>query len=86
MFTDGPWVKVTQNFLLKKFKFIFENLDTTTVPGKKLNSVYLQEILSKKYFQKDPEKSKKITIAQKTVDYGEYVDMKGIHGALAVFV
>jgi hypothetical protein len=82
MFTDGPWVKVTQNILLKKFKFIFENTDTTTVPGKKLNSVYLQEILSKNYFQKDPQKNKKITIAQKTVDYGEYVDMKGIHGAL----
>ena len=59
MFTDGPWVRITQNFLLKKFKFFFENTDTTIVPGKKLNSVYLQEIISTKYFQKNPEKTKK---------------------------
>jgi hypothetical protein len=82
MFTDGPWVKVTQNFLLKKFKFFFENTDTTIVQGKKLNSVYLQETISHKYFRKNPEKTKKVIIAQKTVDFGEYIDMKGIQGAL----
>jgi len=82
LFTDGPWVKITQNFVLKKFRFFFENTDTTVVQGKKLNSIYLQEIISDKYFRKEPEKSKKIILAQKTVDYGEYVDMKGIQGAL----
>ena len=82
MFTDGPWVRITQNFVLKKFRFFFENTDTTIVPGKKLNSIYLQEIISDKYFRKNPEKNKKIIIAQKTVDYGEYIDMKGIQGAL----
>ena len=82
MLTDGPWIKITQNFVLKKFKFFFENTDTTIVPGKKLNSIYLQEILSNKYVRKNPVKNKKIIIAQKTVDYGEYIDMKGIQGAL----
>jgi hypothetical protein len=82
MYTDGPFVKLTQNFLLKKFKFFFENIDSTVVPGKKLNAVYLQEIFSNKYFQRKPERDKKIIIAQKTVDYGEYIDMKGIQGAL----
>ena len=82
MFTDGPWVRITQNFLLKKFKFFFENTDTTVVPGKKLNSVYLQEVISTKYFQKNPEKDKKIILAHKSVDYGQYIDMKGIQGAL----
>jgi Family of unknown function (DUF5686) len=82
MFTDGPFVKITQNFLLKKFQFFFENTDTTIVPGKSLNSIYLQEILSDNYYRKSPEKNKKLIIAQKTVDYGEYIDMKGIHGAL----
>jgi hypothetical protein len=82
MFTDGPWVKITQNFLLKKFQFFFENTDTTVIPGKSLNSIYLQEILSDNFFRKTPEKYKKLIIAQKTVDYGEYIDMKGIHGAL----
>ena len=82
LFTDGPWIRITQNFALKKFKFFFENTDTTVVPGKKLNSVYLQEIISNKYLRKNPVKNKKIIIAQKTVDYGEYIDMKGIQGAL----
>src|SRR5450755_4109776 len=82
MFTDGPWVKITQNFLLKKFQFFFQNTDSTIVPGKSLNSIYLQEILSDNFFRKSPEKYKKLIIAQKTVDYGEYIDMKGIHGAL----
>jgi Family of unknown function (DUF5686)/CarboxypepD_reg-like domain len=82
MLTDGPWVRITQNFLLKKFKFFFENTDSTVVPGKRLNSIYLQEILSDNFYRKSPEKSKRIITAQKTVDYGEYIDMKGIQGAL----
>jgi hypothetical protein len=82
LLTDGPWVKITQNFILKKFRFFFENMDTTIVPGKKLNSIYLQEMISNKYVQKTPANSKKVIVAQKTVDYGEFVDMKGIQGAL----
>jgi hypothetical protein len=82
MLTDSSWIRLTQNFLLKKFKFFFENRDTTVVPGKSLNSVYLNEMLSYNFFRKSPEKDKKLIIAQKTVNYGEYIDIKGIQGAL----
>ncbi|HEX3767882.1 MAG TPA: DUF5686 family protein, partial [Puia sp.] len=82
MLTDGPWVRITQNFLLKKFSFFFENTDTTLIPGKRLNSIYLQEMLSNNFFRKDPEKKKKLILAQKTVDYGEFIDMRGIQGGL----
>lgn len=82
MFTDGPWVRITQNFVLKKFRFFFENPDTSVVAGKSLNSIYLQEILADNYFRKEPEMKKRLIIAQKTVNYGDYVDMKGISGAL----
>ena len=82
MLTDGPWIKITQNFLLKKFSFFFENTDTTLVPGKRLNSIYLQEMLSDNFLRKNPEKNKKRILALKTVDYGEFVDMKGIQGGL----
>ncbi len=82
VFTDGPWGNITQNFALKKLHFFFENTDTTIVPGKSLNSVYLQEILSENYCRKEPEKIKKMIIAQKSVNYGKYIDMKGISGAL----
>ena len=43
MFTDGPWDFVTRNFALKKLHFFFENTDSSIVPGKSLNSIYLQE-------------------------------------------
>ena len=82
MFTEGPWVRLTRNFALKKFSFFFENVDSTVVPGKSLNSVYLQEVLSNNYYRKSPEKQKKVIVAQKAVDYGPYVDMRGIKGAL----
>jgi hypothetical protein len=82
MFTDGAWVSITQNFLLKKFRFFFKNTDSTVMPGKLLNSIYLQEIFSDNYVRRSPEKKKKIITAQRAVDYGEYIDMKGISGGL----
>ncbi len=33
IFSDGPWGNITQNFVLKKLHFFFENTDTTIVPG-----------------------------------------------------
>ncbi|MDP4251457.1 MAG: DUF5686 family protein, partial [Bacteroidota bacterium] len=82
MFTDGPWSRITNNFVLKKLHFFFENMDTTIVSGKSLNSIYLQEILSQNYFRREPEKKKKLILARKTVNYGEFVDTRGITGAL----
>ncbi len=82
MFTDSSWLKITNNFLLKKFQFFLKNADTTVVPGKPLHSIYLQEIVSDNYFRDHPESQKKIIIAKKTVDYGEFIDMRGIQGAL----
>jgi hypothetical protein len=82
MLTDSSMIRITQNFLLKKFRFFFENIDTTVIPGRSLNSIYLQEVLSQNFYRKVPEKFKKVIKAEKTVDYGEYIDMRGIHGAL----
>jgi hypothetical protein len=82
MLTDAPFAKITQNRLLRKFHFMFENVDTSIVPGKSLNSLYLQEILSKNYYRQQPEKKKKLILGRKSVDYGEFIDMKGISGAL----
>jgi len=74
--------KLTQNALLKKFHFFFENTDTTVVPGKALNSVYLQEVVTQNYYRRQPEAKKQVIIARKSVDYGEYIDTKGITTAL----
>jgi len=82
MFTDGPWDVLTRNFALKKLHFFFENTDSTIVAGKMLNSIYLQEVLSQNYFRKIPNTKKKVITGFKSVNYGPYVDMRGISGSL----
>jgi hypothetical protein len=82
MFTDGPWSQITHNFIFKGFRFFFENTDSTIVQGKSLNSVYLQEVLSENYYRKSPETKKKLILGRKSVDFGEFIDTKGITGAL----
>jgi hypothetical protein len=82
MLTDGPWGIFTRNFALKKLHFFFENTDSTIVPGKALNSIYLQEVLSRNYYRKDPRAKKKIITGLKSVNYGQYIDMRGISGSL----
>lgn len=70
--------KLMNNRLLKNYKFILENQDTTKVEGKALLPVYLEETLSQKYFRKSPEKEKTIILGQKKVNFGDFVDNNGI--------
>ena len=70
--------KLTNAKLLKNYKFLFENRDTTKVEGKSLLPVYLEETLSKKYFRKKPEKTKTIVTGEKRVNFGEYIDNAGV--------
>jgi hypothetical protein len=74
--------KLTKSKLLKNYQFIFENRDTTKVEGKALLPVYLQETLSQRYYRKKPEKTKTIVLAQKQVNYGEYIDNAGVSSYL----
>lgn len=70
--------KFTDSKFMKKYHFLFENKDTTTLEGKTLLPVYIEETLSKDYYRKSPEKNKSIIIAKKKVDFGEYVDNGGV--------
>lgn len=80
--TDQVWGKVTHNKVMKKFRFFTENVDSTIVPGKSLISVYLKETLSENYYRRQPEKKRQVILGQKSVDYGEFIDMKGISEGL----
>jgi len=64
----------------RKYKFVLDNRDSTTVPGKSLLPVYLEEKLSQNYYRKSPEKTKTIMLGQKKVDFGASVDMDGVSG------
>jgi hypothetical protein len=69
---------IADDRILKKYHFLFDNRDTTLMPGRSLIPIYIEEVLSDNYYRKHPEKSKKIVLGRKSVDFGEYIDMKGI--------
>lgn len=74
--------KLSNSKLLKNYKFLFENRDTTKLEGKALLPVYLEETLSQKYYRKKPEKTKTIVTGEKRVNFGEYIDIAGVSNYL----
>ena len=74
--------KVRNSKLTKKYHFLFENADTTLIPGKALLPIYLEEKISLDYYRANPQKSKSIVVAHKRVDFGEFVDMHGVSNFL----
>ncbi len=74
--------KLLNNSLLKNWKFVFENNDSTTIEGKAMLPVYLDENFSKKYYRKSPEKKKTYILGDKKVNFGEYVDIAGVSSYL----
>jgi len=62
----------------RKYKFVIDNRDSTTVPGKSLMPVFLDEKLSQYYYRKEPEKEKTITLGQKSVNFGDAIDNQGL--------
>jgi hypothetical protein len=70
--------KIQKNRFLKKYKFIFDNRDTTKVEGKALLPIYLEEISSDIYYRKDPEKKKEIVKGEKKVSFEDYIDSQGL--------
>lgn len=70
--------KTTNSKFVKKYQFFFQNMDTTSFPGKKLLPVYLNEVYSTNYYSKDPKFNKQIIKGENKVDFGEYIDALGI--------
>src|SRR5580704_14233942 len=71
-------VKITNRKLFKNYWFLLENVDTSKVEGKSLVPVYLEEKLSDDYYKKDPERTKSFVLGNKKVDYGQFIDTKGV--------
>ncbi|MEP7108386.1 MAG: DUF5686 family protein [Ferruginibacter sp.] len=70
--------KLIKNRLFRNYKFILENIDSTTIEGKSLLPVYLEERLSDRFLRKNPEKDKTVILGEKKVNYGDFLDDKGI--------
>lgn len=62
----------------KKYKFLLDNRDSTTVPGKTLLPAFLTEKLSQVYYRKNPEKKRTVVLGEKSVDFGKYIDSQGL--------
>lgn len=71
--------KLRKNIFFRNYKFMTEHLDTLTVPGKALMPWYMQERFSDVYYRKSPQKQKTIVTGEKKVDFGEFVDNKGLN-------
>jgi hypothetical protein len=70
--------KFKERKALRKFKFVFNNIDSTTVAGSKILPVYLKETLSDFYYRKSPKATKEIIKGNKMVSFEGYVDNQGM--------
>lgn len=70
--------KVMEKKFFRKYKFVLENQDSTTVPGKSLLPVFLNEKLSQYYYRKNPEEERTVVLGEKSVDFGSSVDNEGV--------
>lgn len=68
--------------LMKPFRFVLENTDSTIIPGLKLLPVYLKENFSDYYYRKNPPASREIVTAEKLVSFDEYFDRKAITASI----
>lgn len=68
--------------LLGKFRFVFDNLDTTKRIGNTILPLFIREERSDHFYRREPEATKEIIRGEKTVDLDEYLDNKGVSANL----
>ncbi len=74
--------RVSNSRFTRKYKFVFENQDTTKMAGRSLLPMYLEEKLADVYYRRDPEKKKTIITADKKVSFENYIDNRGLSAYL----
>lgn len=67
---------------LRKFQFIFENVDTNNVNGKVALPVYLRERLINVYYRKDPKSEKEFIIGEQQTGLKGYLEEDGVSAYL----
>ncbi|MDP4267619.1 MAG: DUF5686 family protein, partial [Bacteroidota bacterium] len=70
--------KFKQKRYLRKFQFIFNNIDTTKLRGKEILPFYMKESISDFYYRKNPKATKEIVKANKMVNFEGYIDKQGL--------
>lgn len=70
--------KIAEKKFFRKYKFVLDNRDSTTVPGTSLLPVFLDEKISQYYYRKNPEKERTVVLGKRNVDFGGAIDNEGI--------
>ncbi|RFZ94581.1 carboxypeptidase-like regulatory domain-containing protein [Mucilaginibacter conchicola] len=70
--------KTKNRKIFRKYKFIFENKDSTTYAGKTLLPIYMKERLTQVFYRKNPEVTRNRILGEKSVDFGPGFDTEGI--------
>jgi hypothetical protein len=68
--------------IFRKYSFIFNNIDTTKRIGRDVLPVFIKESVSDHYYRREPEATKEIIRAEKTINLEEYLDNKGVSANL----
>ena len=74
--------KAFQGSRFDKFRFAFENVDTTKRIGNNILPILIMESLSDQYSKNDPVENKEVIRARKITNLNEYFDNKGVSGYL----
>lgn len=74
--------KFRERNAFRKFQFVFNNIDTNKQKGKEILPLYIREALSKCFYRKDPAGSKEMIKGEKTINFDEYIDNKGVNANL----
>jgi len=83
---ENPAKVLRKNFISKKYSFVFKNIDTTTVIGKKLLPLFLEENIYQKYFQSSPSKKQSVLKAHKQVMLNEKYVNNGSLGTVLKYI
>ncbi|MGL4327645.1 MAG: DUF5686 family protein [Tannerellaceae bacterium] len=75
---DNFQPNLDKNKLLRKFKFVFNHLDTSEISGKPILTFSIRENLSDIYFRKDPKAHKTFVKAKRLQGVEETIDEGGI--------
>lgn len=67
-----------KNWIMKKFSFIFDYLDTSEVSGKPILNVSVKEKISTEYYRKKPHNEKELVQGNKSAGIDEVFDQESI--------
>ena len=70
--------KDKNNILFRPYQFLLENADTTKQKGMTVLPFFMTEALSTCYYRKNPTDNKEIVKGEKTINFDEYLDNKGV--------